>query len=224
MTTIKQHLNWSILGLYLLGLISILSGTLQLEALNTGLISGDASHDPEVPHYYQIPLPIILHIIAGVAFNLLSPLQFSANIRAKAPWFHKSAGILLVFSALTAGTTALIMNQVYPAFGGYLKYFGVMTFALASCICVVFGIVKIRQGKIAEHRAWMIRTTAVALGPATQRLFFIPAFLVLGQIDQLVIGIGIWVGFALNLLIAELFIIRNVKEAKPLAKLADQTI
>ncbi|BDX04541.1 DUF2306 domain-containing protein [Planctobacterium marinum] len=204
---LQYWFNFKIFGLYLLAFISIASGTLQLDALNTGLMTGDSSHDPDVPHYYQMPLPVLLHIVSGVLFNLLSPLQFSSTIRTKLTWLHRCNGGLMIICALCAGITALLMNELYPAFGGALKYFGVMTFSLAICACVMMGIIRVKQGDIPAHRAWMIRATAVALGPATQRLFFIPAYLILGSIEQWVIGVGIWVGFLVNLAVAEVFII-----------------
>lgn len=209
---LKQIFNLNIIGLYILGMISIVSGALQLEMLNTGLSSGDASHDPGVPHYYAIPLPVILHIAAGLVFNILSPLQFSQRIRKNYRIWHKASGMLLVACAIMAGVTAFIMNEIYPAFGGLIKYAGVMTFAIAICFCVIKGVISIARGEIAQHRAWMIRATALALGPATQRLFFIPTFLILGQLDQWVIGVGIWVGFTANLIIAETLIIPRNKE------------
>ena len=203
--------NFKIFGLYLLGFISIASGAMQLDALNTGLLTGDSSHDPEVPHYYQIPFPVLLHIVSGVLFNLLSPLQFSSTIRTKLTRLHRCNGAFMVICALCAGITALLMNEIYPAFGGALKYFGVMTFSLAIGVCVIMGIIRIKQCNIPAHRAWMIRATAVALGPATQRLFFIPAYLIMGSIEQWVIGVGIWVGFLVNLAVAEVFIIPKGK-------------
>lgn len=214
--TLTKAINWSMVGLYGLGTISILSGALQLDMLQQGLSTGDVSHDQGSEHYYSMPWPVAIHIVTGLVFNLIAPLQFSQSIRRNNIKVHKLMGRSLAVCAILAGVTALLMNELYPAFGGWLKYSAVTCFAVGITGCTIMGIIRIRQKNIASHRAWMIRATALALGPATQRLFFIPAFLVMGSLSEMVIGLGVWIGFTVNLLVAEIFIIpRNKVLSQP---------
>ncbi len=58
---------------------------------------------------------------------------------------------------------------------------------------------------IRQHRLWMMRAMAAALGPATQRAIIIPVFVIFGEevmTDQ-VIGLLIWVGLLINLAVVE---------------------
>lgn len=111
-------------GLLALGSLNILFGALQLDTIIQG--------PPPVPdeftsmHYFAMPVPIVLHIVAGILLNLLAPLQFAPKFRQRWPVFHRWSGRLLVVSGALVGVTGLWMNQFYPLFGGIGKYTGVV--------------------------------------------------------------------------------------------------
>ncbi|SMF00397.1 Predicted membrane protein [Alteromonadaceae bacterium Bs31] len=195
--------------LFLLGTITVAFGALQMSLLQQGDVG--AQSEMASAHYFSMPIPIIVHIIAGSLFNLLVPLQFVAPLRARFPRVHRYLGGCLALCALAFGLSALWMNGVYPQYGGAAKFWGI----IAHC-CVLLGslalaLMAIRKKQVARHRAWMMRMTAAALSPATQRLFFIPAVVVFGEniVTDVVIGGVIWFGLIVNLVFVEWWLFRS---------------
>lgn len=63
--------------------------------------------------------------------------------------------------------------------------------------------------QIAAHRAWMIRSFALVLGPMTIRLAYVPIWMIGGVPERETIAPSFWIGWLLNLAIAELWIRRS---------------
>jgi hypothetical protein len=66
---------------------------------------------------------------------------------------------------------------------------------------------------IQNHRLWMMRAMAAALGPATQRLIIIPVVLIFGEevVTDRVIGLLIWSGILINLAFVEYLRFREMR-------------
>ena len=81
-------------------------------------------------------------------------------------------------------------------------------------ICLATGYVRIRQGRIAQHREWMIRTFAIGLGISTFRVI-IPFLMMppLGATFPEARNTVVWLGFAVNIVVAEAWI--NVTRLHP---------
>ena len=115
-------------------------------------------------------------------------------------------GRVLVTSAAISGGAALGINFLFPAFGGVstqaatVFFFTIFLFSLAKA----FG--HIRRKEVRLHREWMIRTFALAMGAASIRVF-IPLLIVLTGLGlEEVFGASFWLGFCVNLLVAEVWI------------------
>lgn len=204
----KKLSNWLAPGLLLLlGSINILFGALQLDTISQG--------PPAVPdeftsmHYFLSPIPIVLHIVGGILFNLLSPLQFAPTIWRIWPKWHRRSGRLLVVSGFIVALTGLWMNHFFPAYGGFLKYSGIVVNSVGLGVSLTLALHHIRARRIRPHRVWMMRAVAFGLGPATQRLFILPIFFITGSISEWTIGLIIWFGFSLNLLVVEWILFRE---------------
>ena len=201
-TTAKQNREWLVPVLLLaLGSLNILFGALQLNNIQQG--------PPAVPdeftamHYFATPIPIVLHIIGGTLFNLLSPLQFAPALWRRWPQWHRWSGRLLIVAGFLVAFSGLWMNHFFPAYGGFMKYSGVVinSVGLAASLLIAVRFILVRD--IPRHRAWMMRATAFGLGPATQRLFVLPIFFINGGLSDLTIGFVVWFGFLLNLAVVE---------------------
>ncbi len=189
--------------LLLVGLVSIAFGFMQMYLLQQSDLNASAAGD--AAHYHSMPWPISIHIVSGILFNLLAPFQFSPLVRAKFPQWHKYAGRFLLPCGAAVAFSALWMNHFYPSYGGILKYSGIVAYNIVLLGSLVLAVKMIIKGRVNEHKIWMARAIAAALGPATQRIIAIPLFIVFGEefLSEFKIGLLIWFGLLFNLAITE---------------------
>ncbi|MEM7375303.1 MAG: DUF2306 domain-containing protein [Bacteroidota bacterium] len=206
----KPTSNWRGPALLLtLGTLNILFGALQLGNIYQGdAANADLSND----YYHETPIPIVLHIVAGIVLNLLGPFQFATGFRARRPGFHRWSGRLLVLAGVLVGITGLWMNEIFPPYGGLLKYSGIVAHSVGILIALFLAMRFILNRQIAKHRVWMMRAVAIGLGPATQRLFVLPVFFITGNINEQLIGLVVWGSLFLNLLVVEWILYREKQQ------------
>jgi uncharacterized membrane protein len=151
----------------------------------------------------------LIHIVPGLLFMVLGPLQFSAKIRAQHPEWHRLSGRIFVICGMVIGISALLMSFGMPAIGGVNQaaattlFGGFFLFALSKAFW------HIRRREVALHREWMIRAFSVGLAVATIRpivgVFFATSRLS-GLTAHEFFGIAFWIGFVLHLIAAEAWI------------------
>src|SRR5215472_14334297 len=66
-------------------------------------------------HY---PILTLIHILPGLLFMILGPLQFNSTIRARHIRWHRWSGRVFIVCSLVIGISALIMSFGMPAIGG----------------------------------------------------------------------------------------------------------
>lgn len=156
--------------------------------------------------YVDHPLITAIHMLTGIAFVVLAPIQFNKKLRQKYRKAHRVLGRVLLVSALIAGIYGLLAVVRFPAYGGISTVAAGWFFGPLFLYSLVRAFWHIRKREVAQHREWMIRAFALGLGVGTQRIF-IGLFAALGgfRIDE-VFGTSLWIGFALNLVIAEIWI------------------
>jgi uncharacterized membrane protein len=196
--------------LLLLGSIVVASALVTLfimgRSLSTGVLPVDASEAQYVKHAWLSGL----HFLPGIAFTLLGPLQFMHKLRQRWPRLHRILGRVFVLSGLVTAVTAILLNMTLPPIGGATKTAAVLTFSVAQIAALGIALRAILKRNIAQHRAWMLRAFAIGLGVATMRYYFIPVYLIWGIPGDLHIGLGMWIGFGINVLAAE-FILRKTR-------------
>ena len=64
----------------------------------------------------------------------------------------------------------------------------------------------IRKKEVTQHREWMIRAFALAMAVATERVLLVLLIAVTGLDLEEVFGASFWLGFSVNLLVAEVWI------------------
>ena len=141
---------------------------------------------------------------------LLGPFQFSHAIRLRWPAWHRWAGRAYVVSGLAVGMSAIGLAGYFPM-GGMLKYSATLVFGGLLVIALLSALVAIRRGNAVQHRAWMLRGYSLGLAVATQRVYFAIAFVVLGEMSDLTLGVGVWVTWTLHLVVAEIIIARGLR-------------
>ena len=195
--------DWGVpLVLLGLGTPTMIFGIVKALALYTAATTGVLPEIVDAPHHFTRLIPIALHVLAGIVFVLTGPVQFAHRIRIRWPRAHRISGRLYVASGLGVVGAGLWMNQVYPAYGGALKYWGVLGFGLLFLVSIGMALRAIFRRDIQRHRIWMSRAIALGLGPGTQFFLAIALFATIGMTD---FGIGVIVvlGFAINLAVAE---------------------
>jgi uncharacterized membrane protein len=155
------------------------------------------------------PMLTLVHIVPGILFMILGPLQFSAGIRARHLQWHRWSGRVFVVSGLVIGISALVMSFGMPAIGGLNQATATTLFGAYFLVALCRAFWLIRRREIALHREWMIRAFAIGLAVATIRpivgMFFATSPLT-GLTPREFFGIAFWIGFVVHLMAAEAWI------------------
>jgi uncharacterized membrane protein len=156
--------------------------------------------------FARYPRLTLLHIIPGLLFVVLGPIQFSAALRRRYRRWHRWSGRVLLLCGLVIGGSALVMSVAMPAMGGAAQATATLLFGAFFLIALALGFRSIRRGNLVRHREWMIRAFSTGLAVATIRpivgLLFATSGLS-GLTSEQFFGIGFWLGFVLHLIAAE---------------------
>lgn len=165
-----------------------------------------AKLDDLFAHY---PILTLVHIVPGLLFMLLGPLQFSSTIRARHLRWHRINGRIFVICGVVIGISALVMSLGMPAIGGFNQAAATTLFAMFFLFALSKAFWHIRHREIPLHREWMIRAFSIGLAVATIRPI-IGMFFATRRFSDLTphefFGIAFWIGFVLHLIAAEAWI------------------
>jgi len=160
------------------------------------------------------PLLTLIHIIPGLLFMLLAPLQFVKRLRQGYPKVHRFIGYIVLTSGLIIGSTALVMGFIM-AIGGIIETLAVTVFGIAFLFSLAKAYLHIIRREISLHREWMIRVLAIGLAVSTTRpimgIFFATSRLTGLTVYQF-FGIAFWIAFILHVTVAEIWIRRTRRQ------------
>ncbi len=175
--------------------------------------------------FARYPYLTLIHIVPGILFMILGPLQFSSTIRARHLRWHRLSGRVFVCCALIIGITALIMSFAMPAIGGVNQAAATTLFGSFFLFALCKAFWHIRRREIALHRQWMIRAFSVGLAVATIRPI-VGIFFATSRFTHLTprefFGTAFWIGFTLHLIAAEAWIRTTQQLPTSLAPLISQ--
>lgn len=121
------------------------------------------------------PLAFYAHVFGASLALLIGPWQWLPGLRQRRPKLHRWLGrVYLLGGVLVGGLSGLVL--AFQAFGGPLSQIG---FGLLALLWLVSGwraYRAIRQGRVDEHRRWMLRNFALACAAVTLRLYLPLAF------------------------------------------------
>ena len=159
--------------------------------------------------FARYPILTLVHIVPGLLFMTLGPLQFRSTIRANYPRWHRWSGRIFFVCGVVIGTSALVMSLGMPAIGGFNQAAATTLFATFFLLSLRKAFWHIRRREVALHREWMIRAFSIGLAVATIRpiigMFFATSRLS-GLTPYEFFGTGFWIGFVLHLIAAEAWI------------------
>lgn len=156
--------------------------------------------------YLAHPGVALLHVLPGILYVGLGPLQFVARLRARALAVHRWTGRVLVAAGILTGVFALAAAFRLPAYGGALTQAATVVFGAIFLYSLARGFVHARRREIAAHREWMLRAFALGLGVATIRVVIVLLQSLAGLAFEDVFGASFWVGLGANLAVAEAWI------------------
>ena len=102
-------------------------------------------------------LYLIPHILTAVPTILIGPLQFSSRFRRKYLNVHRLLGRIYVVCVMIAAPTSVGVGQYAP---GILRFAGI-TQAVLWVALTYAAFYTARNGQIAQHRQWMVRSYGV---------------------------------------------------------------
>ena len=195
--------------LWLFVAIVVLSAVIRIWTTGAALVSSGPPLAAEDAAYVAHPLASALHLFPGLGFACLGPLQFAAGLRARRPSLHRLIGRVFVLAGVVIAGTGVFMNVMFPPVGGALKSSAIYAMALTLLVSLACAMSAIWRRDVPRHRAYMVRAFAAGTSVATQRLFFLPLFVLRGMPDGLTIGVGMWGGLLINLAVAEVWVLRR---------------
>ena len=190
--------------LILIGLLAVVQHYfVQLSGIDLDLEDGFAT---QFAIYKEHPAMESLHLVPAFVFFSIIPFQFVSRIRTNHPLVHRVMGRTAVVVGLTSGLLGLILSIVMP-FGGMWETVLTVPFGVFFLFAVSQGYLNARARRIVQHRAWMIRALAVALGISLQRVY-LGLLMIDAPVSEMpqMFSIAILFGFATTVGLAELYI------------------
>jgi uncharacterized membrane protein len=190
--------------------------------VNLGPILVHGDHPPPVPsnpRFAQIgaldsmfayyPYLTLIHILPGLLFMILGPLQFNPTLRVRNVRWHRCSGRVFLICSGIIGLSALVMSLGMPAIGGANQAAATTLFGSFFLFALGKAFWHIRRREIRLHREWMIRGFATGLAVAAIRPI-IGFFFATSPLTRLTphefFGIAFWIGFVVSLMAAETWI------------------
>jgi hypothetical protein len=158
----------------------------------------------------------LLHMVVGIVFVVLIPLQMVPRIRERHPQFHKMSGYAMLIMSLILVATGCIFAFQYT-YTGLPEQVPTVTFSLLYLWVLYMAISSIRAKRVDLHREWMIRAFSMMMGISATRVWFY-IFLKTTDIPSHQFFSSIfWLGLGVNLIIAEIWInLTRLRQARPL--------
>jgi uncharacterized membrane protein len=153
----------------------------------------------------------LLHVTGGGVALLLSPVQLSARLRARAPGVHRGVGRVVLGSIAVGGVAGLVLTPVSLA--GVVGTAGFGALAALWLTFAALGLRAIRRGDVPTHRRWMLRTFAMTYAAVTLRLWLIVLIPLLGGDFLRAYVIVPFLSWVPNLVVVELLLRREGTEA-----------
>lgn len=120
--------------------------------------------------YADHPIAVFLHLLPGILFFIVGPLQFCNPVQA---WrnLHRIFGYIYSACALCSAISVMYMVLVFPALGGWITI--IVTWAICTLMCtaIVGAIQAARARQILIYQRLMRLSLALGLTVATARIY-----------------------------------------------------
>jgi uncharacterized membrane protein len=152
----------------------------------------------------------LVHIVPGMLFMVLGPLQLVRGLRAKYPQVHRWCGRVFLTASAVVGVSGLKLAYG-KTIGGVDEKAAVTLFGSFFLIALSKALWHALRREFAQHREWMIRGYAIGLAVATVRPImgtFFAAAVLRGHRPEPheFFGTAFWIGFTVQTIAAEIWI------------------
>lgn len=183
--------------------MTVLSIALAAYAIGFAVAGNEAFYDDRIPivGLDVAATAIALHAVSGAVAIAIGPFQFLHRLRTQLPRIHRVLGRIGVVGMLATGITGLFVAGF--AEGGLSGRIGFAVLGVLTTAAAALAWIRIRNGEVGGHRAWMTRGFALILAGVSLRLQ-LPALFWLFEGDATaVFAVVAWSCWIPNLLIAE---------------------
>ena len=157
-------------------------------------------------HHRAHPIPILAHIFGGVVMMLAAVVTLNPTVQTRYRRLHRIFGYAYIPAAIITGICAVWLTASFPQRFVPLNVASNLLWGAGLTIFPIIALYFVLNKKIQNHRSWMIRSYALAAGPAMHRLL---AFTYIGPVSE-IMGGAFW-DFCISVMtivFAELYIRR----------------
>lgn len=160
----------------------------------------------QLPRYDRHAVIAALHVVPSFIFMLLILFQLSGRLRQRYLQVHRWTGRVFVVLGFVIGISGLMLGVIMP-FGGAVESLAVFLIGIGFLYSLTMGVMRIRQGRIAEHRHWMLYMTAFGFAPITMRLLLGIGMYTTDFTGPALFGPTMLLGMLLNLWVLHRFVL-----------------
>jgi hypothetical protein len=169
-------------------------------------LGGPELYDTHFALFDQHAWSTYLHLVFGALLAALIPFQLSGRLRRAYLPVHRVSGVLFICAGLIAASTGAYLSIVMP-FGGRPETGLVVAMVALFVWCLIQALRAALTGAIYTHRQWVVRSIAITLSIATQRVVFSVLLLLQWGSVRTAFWVAIAIAVPLNLAVAEWFIL-----------------
>jgi uncharacterized membrane protein len=148
----------------------------------------------------------MIHALTGGIALIIGPLQFNRRLRARWRALHRALGRVYIVAIWLASITGL-WSAVFFAEGiAAQSAFGVV--AVLWFVTTTLAYLRARARDFKAHRQWMVRSFALSLFFVTFP-FWVDGLASTSIPEAVGYPLGVFLGWSLNLAVAEIWIRRN---------------
>lgn len=160
-------------------------------------------NDWQALHFLRYRPLLLGHITGATLALIVGPWQFATPLRRLIPRYHRLCGYVYFIAVLMGGLFAFALSAV--SMGGLLAHLGFGLLALLWMGTTIRAVELARDGNLADHRLWMIRSFSLTFAAVTLRIW-LPLLLVRGVRFEIAYPLAAWLCWVPNLLLAELYL------------------
>jgi uncharacterized membrane protein len=215
MPTIRKTveiLGWGVVAILMItGFMSIFGRAEFLQsAYEQGVTDGIAAFDLFDGRYFDHDVATWLHLIPAFLIFGLGPLQFIRRIRTRHLSFHRWSGRIWLVAGFIVALSGSFIGVLYPFMDitgqGFNESMATLFLALYTLLSLSMAYYHIRRRNFGSHREWMIRSWALMLAVATERLLLVFFMSTTPVGVEVLFGTTFWMAGLLNIAASECWI------------------